>query len=348
MTEALRVTNLSRSFGGLRATADVSFSVQSGTVCALIGPNGAGKTTLFNLITNLFPADSGQVLLYGQKLTGVPTARIAAMGLIRTFQTARVFPGLTVLENVLAGRHLLLRHGMLANMLRLPVARREERELRLRAMRLLRVVGLGHLADSHAVLLPMGAQKLLEVIRALMAQPRLLLLDEPAAGLNDTETEELAALLRAIRESGITVLIVEHNMSLVMNVADQVVVLEAGSLIAEGTPAADPGQFSCHFRLSRTGDGGVMLQVRGLSLGYGGDAVLQSIEPRAAARRDRHPRGRQRGGQIDPRKRHFRADAAHAGQDPVRRPQHHRPQPGRAPAPRHRPRPRGAGRSLPG
>ncbi len=237
MTEALRVNHLSRSFGGLRATTDVSFGVQSGTVCALIGPNGAGKTTLFNLITNLLPADAGEVLFCGQRLSGVPTARIAALGLIRTFQTARVFPGMTVLENVLAGRHRLLRTGMLANMLRLPAARREERELRLRAMRLLRIVGLSHFADTHAVLLPMGAQKLLEVIRALMAQPLLLLLDEPAAGLNDTETEELAALLRAIRESGITVLIVEHNMSLVMNVADQVIVLEAGSLIAEGTPA---------------------------------------------------------------------------------------------------------------
>ena len=156
---------------------------------------------------------------------------------------------MTVLENVLAGRHRLLRHAAIAHMLRLPAARREERELRLRAMRLLRLVGLSHLADSHAALLPMGAQKLLEIIRALMAQPRLLLLDEPAAGLNDTETEELAALLRAIRDSGITVLIVEHNMSLVMNVADQVVVLEAGRVIAQGTPAqiqADPRVISAY------------------------------------------------------------------------------------------------------
>lgn len=249
MTEALRVTDLNRSFGGLKATSDVSFSVESGTVCALIGPNGAGKTTVFNLITNLFPADSGEVVLYDQKLTGAPTSRIAELGLIRTFQTARVFPGMTVLENVLAGRHRLLRSGMVASMLRLPGALREERELTARAMRLLQLVGLGHARDTHAVLLPMGAQKLLEVIRALMAQPRLLLLDEPAAGLNDTETEELAALLRAIRESGITVLIVEHNMSLVMNVADQVIVLEAGRIIAQGTPAvvqSDPRVISAY------------------------------------------------------------------------------------------------------
>ena len=237
MTEALRVANLERSFGGLRATQDVSFAVPAGTVCALIGPNGAGKTTIFNLITNLLPPESGEVQLYGQRLTGVPTARIAALGLIRTFQTARVFPGMTVLENVLAGRHRLLRAGLIGSMLRLPGGRREERAIRARAVRLLELVGLGAQRDTHAVLLPMGAQKLLEIVRALMAQPRVLLLDEPAAGLNDTETEELAALLRAIRESGITVLIVEHNMSLVMNVADQVVVLEAGRVIATGGPA---------------------------------------------------------------------------------------------------------------
>jgi branched-chain amino acid transport system ATP-binding protein len=249
VTEALRVTGLNRSFGGLKATSDVSFTVQSGTVCALIGPNGAGKTTVFNLITNLFPADSGEVELYGRRLTGVPTSDIAGLGLIRTFQTARVFPGMTVLENVLAGRHRLLRSGAVASMFRLPSARREERELTARAMRLLHLVGLGHVRETHAVLLPMGAQKLLEVIRALMAQPRMLLLDEPAAGLNDTETEELAALLRAIRDSGITVLIVEHNMSLVMNVADQVIVLEAGRIIAEGPPAqvqADPRVISAY------------------------------------------------------------------------------------------------------
>jgi branched-chain amino acid transport system ATP-binding protein len=237
VTQALAVRNLSRSFGGLRATADLSFTVESGIVCALIGPNGAGKTTLFNLITNLFPADGGEVTLYGQSLRGLAPQRIAALGLIRTFQSARVFPCMTVLENAQAGRHRLLRSGLLASMARLPSARREEDELRTRAMRLLHLVGLGARAHTHAALLPMGAQKMLEVARALMAQPRVLLLDEPAAGLNDTETGELAALLRAIRESGITVLIVEHNMSLVMNVADKVIVLEAGSVIAEGPPA---------------------------------------------------------------------------------------------------------------
>jgi len=235
---ALQAIGLNRSFGGLRATSDVSFDVPEGSVCALIGPNGAGKTTLFNLITNLFPPDSGQVLFRGRPLTRLAPAQIAALGLIRTFQSARVFPGMTVLENVLTGRHRLLHGGLFSGMFRLPRSRREERDATARAERLLELTDLLRFRDVHAVELPMGAQKLLEVIRALMAQPAMLLLDEPAAGLNDTETEELAALLRAIRDSGITVLVVEHNMSLVMNVADQVIVLEAGKLIASGPPAA--------------------------------------------------------------------------------------------------------------
>ncbi len=237
MTAALEVAGLRKSFGGVVAAAEISFSVAPSSVAALIGPNGAGKTTLFNLVTQLIPADAGQISLFGHPLAGLGTARIAALGLIRTFQSARVFPGMTVLENALAGRHRMLRTGALAAALRLPAFRREEREQSSRALRLLELVGLGDRRDTHAALLPMGAQKLLEIVRALMARPRLLLLDEPAAGLNDAETEELAALLRAIRDSGITVLVVEHNMSLVMNVADRVIVLEAGAVIAQGDPA---------------------------------------------------------------------------------------------------------------
>ncbi len=232
----LESIGVNRSFGGLKATNDVSFEVRPGTVTALIGPNGAGKTTLFNLITNLFPIDSGEIRFNGKRIDGLSPGRIADLGLIRTFQTARVFPGMTVLENVLAGRHRMVRHGLLQQALWLPGARREERELAARADALLDLVMLSRFRDTHATELPMGAQKLLEVLRALMAQPRVLLLDEPAAGLNDTETAELAALLLAIRESGITVLVVEHNMSLVMGVADAIVVLEAGTVIATGTP----------------------------------------------------------------------------------------------------------------
>ncbi len=233
---ALVLCNVSRSFGGVRAVADVSFAVDAGTVCALVGPNGAGKTTLFNMVTNLSPPESGTVEMDGAALGGLSPGQIAARGLIRTFQSARVFPGMTVLDNVMAGRHRLLRHGGLAHALRLPAARREEAALRGRALDLLDMVGLRGVADAPATDLPMGAQKLLEVTRALMAQPRLLLLDEPAAGLNDTETADLAGLLRAIRAAGITVLLVEHNMNLVMGVADVVVVLAAGSVIAAGPP----------------------------------------------------------------------------------------------------------------
>ncbi|GLT22088.1 ABC transporter ATP-binding protein [Zoogloea oryzae] len=233
---AIDVRGLNRSFGGLRATANVSFSIQQGTVTALIGPNGAGKTTVFNLITNLFPADSGEVDFHGTRIDGLSPVEIAELGLIRTFQTARVFPGMTVLENLLVGRHHKVRQGLLQQMLWLPSAQREEASLRERAEALLDLVGLSRYRDTHAADLPMGAKKLVEVLRALMAQPSVLLLDEPAAGLNDTETAELAALLLAIRETGITILVVEHNMSLVMGIADQIVVLEAGAVIAEGTP----------------------------------------------------------------------------------------------------------------
>ena len=243
MTTALSVKGVSRSFGGVQATSDVSFDVAEGTVCALVGPNGAGKTTLFNLITNLFPPGAGTITLFGRDLAGLSPARVAGLGLIRTFQSARVFPGMTVGENVLVGRHRLLQQNIVSAMLGLPGQRREERDLRLRAERLLDMVGLLPSRDVHAAELPMGGQKLLEIVRALVAQPRLLLLDEPAAGLNDTETAELAGLLRAIRANGVTVLLVEHNMPLVMGVADQVLVLEAGRLIAAGRPAevqADP------------------------------------------------------------------------------------------------------------
>jgi branched-chain amino acid transport system ATP-binding protein len=237
MTAALDAVGLGKSFGGVQAVADVSFSIKPATVTALIGPNGAGKTTVFNLVTNLMPASAGSVRFFGQPISGMRPERIASLGLIRAFQTARVFPGMTVLENVMAGAHCRMHAAAWQQMLRTPTARREEAAIRARAEALLDVVGLLPLAHRPATDLPMGAQKLLEIVRALMTGPRLLLLDEPAAGLNDTETAELSAMLRAIRDSGITVLVVEHNMALVMGVADQVVVLDAGRTIAIGTPA---------------------------------------------------------------------------------------------------------------
>jgi branched-chain amino acid transport system ATP-binding protein len=236
--QALEIAGVSKAFGGVRAVDDVSFTMAAGTVTALIGPNGAGKTTLFNLITQLTPQDAGTVRCFGHPVDGLSPERIAALGVVRTFQTARVFPGMTVIENVMAGAYRLRSVPAYRHMLWLADARREERTLRGRATMLLELAGLAASRDRAASELPMGAQKLLEVLRALMAAPRLLLLDEPAAGLNDTETDELAAMLLAIRNGGITLLVVEHNMSLVMGVADQVVVLDAGQTVAIGTPAA--------------------------------------------------------------------------------------------------------------
>ncbi|HEX9463658.1 MAG TPA: ABC transporter ATP-binding protein [Alphaproteobacteria bacterium] len=234
---ALAGTALSKTFGGLKAVNNVTFAVPAGSLTALIGPNGAGKTTLFNLVTNLFPPDTGEVTYFGVPLAHRSPSDIAGLGLLRTFQTARVFPGMTALENVLVGAHRQVKAQAWKQMLWLGAARHEEHRLIEQADALLDLVGLAAFRDTAATSLPMGAQKLIEVCRALMARPRLLLLDEPAAGLNDAETAELAALLRAVRDTGITIMVVEHNMSLVMNVADEVIVLDLGSLIARGTPA---------------------------------------------------------------------------------------------------------------
>lgn len=233
---ALDIRGLDKTFGGLHAVSRVALTVPHGSLTAVIGPNGAGKTTLFNLVTGLYRADAGAVRFYGESLLGLTPIAIAAKGLIRTFQAARTYPGMTALENVLAGAHLHLKSPAWQQMLWLGGARREERALTARADALLDLVGLRGFRDTAATDLPMGSQKLLEVVRALMAQPRLLLLDEPAAGLNDAETAELAELLRAVRDAGISVVVVEHNMSLVMGVADQVIVLDAGSVVAAGTP----------------------------------------------------------------------------------------------------------------
>ena len=235
---AIEAHGLTKSFGGVRAVSDVSFAVPAGTLTALIGPNGAGKSTLFNLLTNLYAADAGSVALFGTSLRGKSCDDVARMGLVRTFQTARVFAGMTVLENVLAGAHAIVRTPAWMHAFRLPRARREERALVARATALLDALGIGALRDRAASGLPLGTQKIVELARALVGRPRILLLDEPAAGLNDAETVVLAELLRAIHRSGTTVFVVEHNMSLVMRVADRILVLDAGALIADGPPAA--------------------------------------------------------------------------------------------------------------
>lgn len=233
---ALECRSVSKVFGGLRAIDNVSLAVPSGSVCALIGPNGAGKTTFFNAATNLFPPSSGEVRFFGADMARRSPHEVARFGVIRTFQTARVFPGMTTTENVMAGAHLHIRSSALSQMLWTRKSRGEERRLTAVADALLKMFDLDRYKDSATSDLPIGVQKLVEVVRALMAKPRLLLLDEPAAGLNDRETRDLARLLRAIRDTGTTILVVEHNMSLVMDVADCIFVLDAGRLIASGSP----------------------------------------------------------------------------------------------------------------
>ena len=234
----LEVSGLSMSFGGLHAVKDVSFRVEKGTVKALIGPNGAGKTTLFNLVSGVLPPDRGVVTLRGEAVQGRPSHEIAARGVSRTFQQIRLFSQMSALENVMVGVHPRSRAGFLAGMFHLPWTWTEERDIRRRAREALAFVGAEDLAAADATSLSYGQQRSVELARALAADPELLLLDEPAAGLNMRETAELARLIGRIRERGITVLIVEHDMGLVMGVSDEVAVLSYGQKIADATPRA--------------------------------------------------------------------------------------------------------------
>jgi branched-chain amino acid transport system ATP-binding protein len=234
----LVVNGVTQRFGGLTAVDNVSFTIEAGEVSAIIGPNGAGKTTLFNLISGFQTPVSGSISLEGQAITGMPPHRVAARGLVRTFQLVQLFPDLTAQQNVEAGCHLRGSGGLWAALARTSKARRELAEASQVAHELLAFVGLDKRADMPAGALTYGQQRLLEVARAMAANPRLLLLDEPAAGLNAIETEHLAATIRAIIARGVTVLLIEHDMSLVMRVAKKIVVLDFGRRIAEGTPEA--------------------------------------------------------------------------------------------------------------
>ncbi len=233
----LRVENLSRSFGGVKAVADVSFAVEPGAIHSLIGPNGAGKTTLFNLVTGVYVPDAGRILVADQDVTALPTAARAALGVQRTFQNLQIFFNMTAVENVMVGQHLHVDTGLIGSLLGLPRVRGQTAMARRRAEELLDHVGLAewHKADADAM--PYGALKRLEIARALAAEPRLLLLDEPAAGLNPRETQEIEHLIRRVAASGVTVVLVEHDMKLVMNVSDHILVLDYGRKLAEGTAA---------------------------------------------------------------------------------------------------------------
>ncbi|MDO9096077.1 MAG: ABC transporter ATP-binding protein [Rubrivivax sp.] len=233
----LAVEHLSKGFGGLRAIADLSFEVPARTVFSIIGPNGAGKTTLLNLMTGIYVPDAGRIRLAGQDLTGRPTHRWAAAGLGRTFQNLQVFFNMSALENVMTGRHPHENTALVPAIFRLPALRRAEATSRAHARALMQRVGLGDWVDAPADALSYGALKRLEIARALAAKPQLLLLDEPAAGLNQTEAHEIDTLIRELASGGMTVVLVEHNMRLVMEVSDRVLVLERGARLAEGTPA---------------------------------------------------------------------------------------------------------------
>ena len=232
----LSVKGLTKSFGGLMAVNDVSFDLAEGSIMGLIGPNGAGKTTVFNLITGIYRPDQGEILFKDMPIMGVPTHRIVSLGIARTFQTIRLFQNLSVLENVLSGRHCRMEAGSLRAMLRTPGQRREERQALERALEMLDFVRLRREATQLAKNLSYGNQRLLEVARALAADPRLLILDEPSGGMNEQETGELILLIGKLREQGITILLIEHRMSLVMRLCESIVVLDYGAKIAQGTP----------------------------------------------------------------------------------------------------------------
>jgi branched-chain amino acid transport system ATP-binding protein len=232
----LEVAGLEKRFGGLTAVDDVTFSVTEGSIKSVIGPNGAGKTTLFNLISGVIVPDGGRITYENREIGGEKPHRVAARGVARTFQHIQLFPQMSVLENVLVGRHLHTRAGFVAGMLHLPWSRRETVKAKARCLEIMEMLAISGLAESEATSLAYGQQRVVEVARALACEPGLLLLDEPAAGLNMRETAAMAELITRIRDLGITVLIVEHDMSLVMDISDEILVLSYGKKIAEDTP----------------------------------------------------------------------------------------------------------------
>jgi branched-chain amino acid transport system ATP-binding protein len=251
---ALSAERISIAFGGIRALDGVSFNTAQGVVFSIIGPNGAGKTTLFNVISGLCPPDAGRVHLLGEDVTTLAPEQLAQRGLSRTFQNLQIFSHLTALENVMVGRHRHERTGFVADLLHLPVVARQNRTTRQAAAKALFRVGLGPVADWPARSLAYGDLKRLEIARALASEPAVLLLDEPAAGCNPTETKNIEAMIRGIAEDGITIVLVEHDMRLVMNISDRIHVLANGHTLAEGTAAevrTDPAVIEAYLGVRR-------------------------------------------------------------------------------------------------
>ena len=234
----LQIEGLGIDFGGLRAVHDVGFAVKPGEIVSVIGPNGAGKTTLFNMISGVYAPTRGRVVLNGEDVTRMPPHLLARRGLSRTFQNLQIFQAMTVLENVIVGHHLHERGSVLADLFSLPTSRRRSRESEASARALLDRVGLGRAAEQEAGSLSYGALKRLEIARALALKPRMLLLDEPAAGCNAVETEEIDHLIVKVAAEGVSILLVEHDMKMVMRISDHIVVFDHGEKIAEGKPAA--------------------------------------------------------------------------------------------------------------
>jgi branched-chain amino acid transport system ATP-binding protein len=237
MNALLEAKDVGKRFGGVQALADVSFSIRRGEIYGLIGPNGAGKTTLFNVLTGIYRPDQGSFAFDGRPLVGLAPHQVAARGIARTFQNIRLFANLSVLENVMIGRHVRTHAGVVGAVLRNRATLAEEAAIERRAFELLEYVGIRARANDPAGSLPYGDQRRLEIARALATEPKLLALDEPAAGMNPSETLALRGLLEFIRRDGVTLLLIEHDVRLVMNVCDRVLVLDYGERIAEGTPA---------------------------------------------------------------------------------------------------------------
>jgi branched-chain amino acid transport system ATP-binding protein len=237
MSALLEAKDIGKRFGGVQALADVSFSIRRGEIYGLIGPNGAGKTTLFNVLTGIYTPDTGSFAFAGAPLAGLAPHQVAARGIARTFQNIRLFANISVLENVMIGRHMRTHAGVLGAILRNRATLAEEAAIERRALELLDYVGIRARANDSAGSLPYGDQRRLEIARALATDPKLLALDEPAAGMNPAETQALRKLLNRIRDDGVTILLIEHDVRLVMNVCDRVLVLDYGERIAEGTPA---------------------------------------------------------------------------------------------------------------
>jgi len=233
----LQLEQVTQRFGGLVAVNELTFAVDAGSIVAMIGPNGAGKSTVFNLVTGIYKPSSGRIVFDGAEVTGAATSKITALGVARTFQNIRLFAFMSALENVMTGEHARLHANLVESLLHTGRQRREEAAAEVKALELLRFVGLEKSAGIYARNLPYGSQRRLEIARALATAPKILLLDEPAAGMNPSEKRDLVALIRRIRDSGVTVFLIEHDMGLVMEISERITVLDHGENIAEGLPA---------------------------------------------------------------------------------------------------------------